>query len=65
MHFALPRQEQFSFSGLSNGGWDSKVDITFRKMLELNTINDENIKFFNAPDKKLFAISYLERSQFN
>jgi hypothetical protein len=42
----------------SNGGWDSKVDIIFNKMLELNTINYENIKFFNEPDKKLLMIKH-------
>jgi hypothetical protein len=58
MHFAVSRQEQFSFMELSNGGWDSKVDIIFNKMLELNTINYENIKFFNEPDKKLLMIKH-------
>jgi hypothetical protein len=48
MKFAVSRQEHFSFS---NGGWDSKVDIIFNKMLELNAIYGENINFFNAPDK--------------
>jgi hypothetical protein len=60
MHFAVSRQEQFSFLRLSNGGWDSKVDIIFNKMLELNTINDENIKFFNALDKKLSINKYRQ-----
>jgi hypothetical protein len=54
MQFALSHQEQFSFLGLSNGGQDSRIDIIFNKMLELNTIYSENINFFNAPDKKLF-----------
>jgi hypothetical protein len=53
MHFAVSCQEQFSFLGLSNGGWDSKVDIIFNKMHGLNTIYGENFKIFNAPDKKL------------
>jgi hypothetical protein len=48
MQFAVSRQEHFSFS---NGGWDSKVDIIFNKMLELKTIYGENINFPNAPDR--------------
>jgi hypothetical protein len=43
MQFAVSRQEHFSFLGLSNGGWDSKVDIIFNKMLELNAIYGENM----------------------
>jgi hypothetical protein len=56
MQFAVSREELFLFLEFSNCGWDSKVDIIFNKMLELNAIYGENFKLFNKSDKKLFMI---------
>ncbi len=56
MHLA--RREQFSFLGLSNGGWDSKVDIIFNKMFELNTINDKDFKIFNARCLSMYKFKF-------
>jgi hypothetical protein len=58
MQFAVSRQEQFLFLEFPNGGWDSKVDIIFNKMFELNAIYGENFKLFNKSDKKLFMIKH-------
>jgi hypothetical protein len=58
MQFAVSSQEQISFLEFSKGGRDSKVDIIFNKILELNAIYGENINFFNTPDKKLFVIKH-------
>jgi hypothetical protein len=54
----VSRQEQFLFLEFPNGGWDSKVDIIFNKMFELNAIYGENFKLFNKSDKKLFMIKH-------
>ncbi len=44
----------FFFSTLSNGGWDSKLDIIFNKIFELNTTYGGNFRFSNEPEEKVF-----------
>jgi hypothetical protein len=58
MHFIVSHQESFPFLRLSNGKWDLKLDITFNKILKLNTIYGETSRFFNAPDVKLLMIKH-------
>ncbi len=39
IQFAVSRQQHFSFLEFPNGGWDSKVDIIFNKMLDFTCTN--------------------------